>query len=83
MQTFYKQFPQYQNRDFGIFTESYGGHYGPEFASYIESQNNKIDSGSINGEKINLIALGISNGWYDPAIQYQAYVDYAYDNPYK
>jgi len=29
LQAFYAQFPQYENRDFGIFTESYGGHYGP------------------------------------------------------
>lgn len=28
LQAFYAQFPQYENRDFGIFTESYGGHYG-------------------------------------------------------
>jgi carboxypeptidase C (cathepsin A) len=29
LQAFYAQFPQYENRDLGIFTESYGGHYGP------------------------------------------------------
>lgn len=25
MQAFYAAFPQYENRDFGLFTESYGG----------------------------------------------------------
>lgn len=25
LQAFYAQFPQYENRDFGVFTESYGG----------------------------------------------------------
>jgi carboxypeptidase C (cathepsin A) len=29
-----------------------------------------------------LIALGINNGWYDPIIQYKAYVDFSYNNTY-
>jgi len=41
LQAFYSQFPLYKNRDFGIFTESYGGHYGPRelsplLANFIE-----------------------------------------------
>jgi carboxypeptidase C (cathepsin A) len=35
LQAFYSQFPQYKNRDFGIFTESYGGHYGPRELSLL------------------------------------------------
>jgi carboxypeptidase C (cathepsin A) len=35
MQTFYAHFSNYQNRDFALFTESYGGHYGPNFATYL------------------------------------------------
>ena len=35
LQAFYAQFPNYENHNFGLFTESYGGHYGPEFASYL------------------------------------------------
>ena len=80
---FYAAFPQYESRDFGIFTESYGGHYGPEFASYIQSQNAAITGGTVTGEPINLVALGINNGWIDAALQEQAYIDYALDNPYK
>lgn len=68
--------------DFGIFTESYGGHYGPEFAKYFESQNTKVAAGTVTGENIELIALGINNGWYDPVIQYKAYVDFSYNNTY-
>jgi carboxypeptidase C (cathepsin A) len=35
LQAFYSRFPKYKNHDFGLFTESYGGHYGPEFAKYL------------------------------------------------
>ncbi|CRG90755.1 hypothetical protein PISL3812_07800 [Talaromyces islandicus] len=83
LQAFYAQFPQYENRDFGIFTESYGGHYGPEFAYYIQQQNEGIKNGSVDGENINLVALGINNGWFDSELQEGAYIDYAYKNSYK
>jgi len=83
LQAFYAAFPTYENRDFGIFTESYGGHYGPEFADYFEEQNSKIAAGTVTGQNISLIALGINNGWYDPILQYQAYVDFSYNNTYK
>lgn len=104
LQNFYVAFPEYESRDFGLWTESYGGHYGPEFASYFESQNSAIDAGTVKGEKINLVAvgkeapppplgvccgtlidaacLGINNGWIDPALQYQAYPIFAYNNTY-
>ena len=83
LQAFYTQFPQYENRDFGILTESYGGHYGPEFAHYIQQQNSAIDASSVTGQKINLVALGINNGWFDPAIQEKAYIQFSYNNTYK
>lgn len=82
-QAFYAAFPQYESRDFGIFTESYGGHYGPEFAHYVQDQNAGIASGSVTGENINLIALGINNGWIDAALQEQAYIDFALNNTYR
>ncbi|KAL8939637.1 MAG: hypothetical protein Q9216_003245 [Gyalolechia sp. 2 TL-2023] len=83
IQAFYAQFPQYENRDFGIFTESYGGHYGPEFAEYIEQQNAAIASGSITGQDIKLVALGVNNGWFDSTLQQKAYIDYSYSNSYR
>jgi carboxypeptidase C (cathepsin A) len=82
LQAFYAQFPQYENRDFGIFTESYGGHYGPEFAYYFEQQNAAIAAGKASGLSINLVALGINNGWYDSIIQDKAYIDFSYSNNY-
>ena len=83
LQALFAQFPKYESRDFGIFTESYGGHYGPEFAYYFEQQNNAITSGTVTGQKIDLVALGINNGWFDPILQYKAYIDYSYNNTYK
>lgn len=83
LQAFYAQFPQYENRNFGVFTESYGGHYGPEFADYFEQQNAAITSGSVTGQNIKLVALGINNGWFDATLQEKAYVDYSYSNSYK
>lgn len=76
-------FPQYKSRDFGIFTESYGGHYGPEFASYIQQQNAGISNGTVQGEEINLVAVGINNGLYDYKIQEKANIEFAQNNSYK
>ena len=46
---------------FNLATESYGGHYGPEFATYFEQQNALIASGSLPGAvTINLYALIIN-----------------------
>jgi carboxypeptidase C (cathepsin A) len=83
LQAFYDEFPQYGNRDFGIFTEAYGGHYGSEFADYFQSQNKGIAAGSVTGHKISLVALGINNGWFDSAIQEKAYIDFSLNNTYK
>lgn len=82
LQAFYAQFPQYENRDFGVFTESYGGHYGPEFAAYFQQQNAAIAAGTLTGQKVPVVALAVNNGWFDPTIQYRAYIDYSYNNTY-
>ena len=50
---------------------------GPEFAQYSQSQNAAIKKGSVKGENLNLVALGINNGWFDGTLQYKAYIDYA------
>lgn len=31
------RFSKYQKNDFAIWTESYGGHYGPTFAAYVHT----------------------------------------------
>ncbi|KAG7002027.1 hypothetical protein G7Y79_00029g063230 [Physcia stellaris] len=73
LQGFMGAFPQYSRTTYNFATESYGGHYGPVFNEYIETQNAKNISGA---HKINLDAVLIGNGWFDPLIQYQAYYNY-------
>jgi carboxypeptidase D len=70
-------FPQYSRKSFHFTTESYGGHYGPIFNEYIETQNAAIRNGSLPGAHvISLESVMIGNGWYDPLIQYQAYYNF-------
>lgn len=83
LQAFYQKFPEYESRDFGILTESYGGHYGPEFARYIIAQNQAIGRGDISGEVIHMRFLSISNGWFDAKIQEKANIEYLYNNSYR
>ncbi|KAI0073558.1 alpha/beta-hydrolase [Panus rudis PR-1116 ss-1] len=71
------QFSKFESREFVFATESYGGHYGPEFVTYFDQQNALIEEGKLRGEKIVVSALMINNGWFDPLLQNQAYVDFA------
>ncbi|RSL56919.1 hypothetical protein CEP53_006650 [Fusarium sp. AF-6] len=83
MQAFLDRFPKYQSREFGLFSQSYGGHYGPEFADYFLKQNDAIDAGTVEGHKLDMVALGINNGWIDPKMQFKSYATYAHRNKYK
>ncbi|KAE9978791.1 hypothetical protein EG328_001247 [Venturia inaequalis] len=83
LQNFYAAFPQYKSREFAVFSESYGGHYVPEFTRYIMQQNKAIDDGKLKGEKIKIIAIGINNGWTNPYDAYKALIDYAANNTYR
>jgi carboxypeptidase C (cathepsin A) len=54
------EFAGYSSREFILATESYGGHYGPEFAEYFEIQNNAIAAGKLAGVQIKLSGLMIN-----------------------
>ena len=60
-----------------ILPESYGGHYGPVFNEYIESQNAKAIPGAHN---ISLETVLIGNGWYSPLIQVSSFRGYFKDD---
>ncbi|KAH7655703.1 Peptidase S10 serine carboxypeptidase protein, partial [Dioscorea alata] len=66
-----ERFPQYKGRDFFITGESYGGHYVPELANTIIT-NNKNTSGTI----INLKGVAIGNGYFDSIMNTKATLDY-------
>ncbi|KAF9524177.1 serine carboxypeptidase [Crepidotus variabilis] len=76
------RFAKYQPNPLALWTESYGGHYGPTFAAYFLKQNIAIDAGTVTGKKLNLKVLGVGNGLTDPLNQYYGYIVYAGSNPY-
>lgn len=76
LQGFMGAFPQYSKNDFHFATESYGGHYGPIFNTYIEQQNALIKQNPSVGHAISLKTVMIGNGWYDPLIQYAAHYNF-------
>jgi carboxypeptidase C (cathepsin A) len=76
------RFSSLQSHDLAIWTESYGGHYGPTFAAYFLSQNEAIAQGKISGITLNLKTLGVGDGLTDPLSQYPGYITYAGSNPY-
>ncbi|KAK4169619.1 putative carboxypeptidase S1 [Cladorrhinum sp. PSN259] len=83
-QIFYDSFPQYQNRNFSLFTESYGGHFGPAIIENFHRKNTAIDHGHLPGSyKIPVVSLGINNAWLDPVTQYRSYLTFALNNTYR
>jgi carboxypeptidase C (cathepsin A) len=66
LQGFYSALPQLdsevKSKVFNLWTESYGGHYGPAFYNYFYDQNQLVANGSISGVELNFNSLGIGNG---------------------
>ncbi|KAF2866923.1 Alpha/Beta hydrolase protein [Massariosphaeria phaeospora] len=94
LQSFLAVFPQYnpgvrQNSTtteptgIHLFTQSYGGQYGPAFAQHFEDQNAKRARGDVsynNTLEINLVSLGIINGLVDSLIQVPFWPRFAFNN---
>ncbi|TKY72654.1 Serine carboxypeptidase 49 [Spatholobus suberectus] len=75
LQEFFKAHHEFVKNDFYITGESYAGHYIPALASRVNKGNKENQ-----GIHINLKGFAIGNGLTNPAIQYQAYPDFALDN---
>lgn len=90
MQGFLTTFPLYQNASntsvsVHLFTESYGGRYGPLFAEKWEQQNQKRVTGELRANstvEVRLGSLGIVNGCVDQEIQVPYYPIFANNNTY-
>ncbi|KAK8118092.1 uncharacterized protein PG998_006373 [Apiospora kogelbergensis] len=85
MQTWMSEFPHYKPKTnkFSIWTESYGGHYGPSFAAYFDKQNTLLASKKIsNAIPLSLDTLGLVNTCIDAEVQIPFYPETAYNNTY-
>jgi carboxypeptidase C (cathepsin A) len=83
LQGFTGAFPEYSSNGVYFASESYGGHYVPVFSRYILEQNKLNAPGTAN---IDLRAVLIGNGWFDPILQYAAYYNFTSvysDQPHK
>ena len=68
-----------------LFTESYGGKYGPAIGSFFQQQNLRRQSDPIFANttlETNLQSLGIFNGWIDALTQIPYYPRVAFNNSY-
>ncbi|KAK5128963.1 hypothetical protein LTR85_000296 [Meristemomyces frigidus] len=70
------------NKTFNLWTESYGGHYGPAFYDYFTEQNALISNGTQAGTPLLMDTLGIGNGIIDEFIQAPWYPEFAVHNTY-
>ncbi|KAE9378430.1 putative carboxypeptidase S1 [Stipitochalara longipes BDJ] len=71
-----------KSKSFNLFTESYGGRYGPVFFDYFLEQNQAISNGSSHGYQLNFETLGIGNGIIDYHTQAPYYPKFAVENTY-
>jgi cathepsin A (carboxypeptidase C) len=71
---FYEKYPHFKGRDLYITGESYAGHYIPFISARVIESQDSINAG------INLVGVGIGNGWVAPASQVLGYAPFAYQN---
>ncbi|CAL3962341.1 unnamed protein product [Diplocarpon coronariae] len=74
--------PEITSKEFNLWTESYGGHYGPAFFNHFMEQNQMIANGSSQGIQLNFNSLGIINGIIDAYTQVPFYPEFAVHNTY-
>lgn len=80
------RFPVYKpaNNKFSVWTESYGGHYGPAIGDFFDTQNAALKKANDSASAIplSLETLGIINGCIDAETQIPFYPQFAHNNTY-
>jgi carboxypeptidase C (cathepsin A) len=86
LQVFFQDFPEHKTSDsrISIWTESYGGRYGPAVAAFILQQNLRIADGQAaqKYKELNLDALGIVAGCMDFLSEVPTALQYSFNNTY-
>ncbi len=72
LQYLFDHCPEYRERRFYAFGESFAGVYVPMLASAI------LDGNAAGEPRIDLAGIGVGDGWVDPLVQQATYGDYAY-----
>ncbi|EXJ94182.1 hypothetical protein A1O1_02575 [Capronia coronata CBS 617.96] len=95
LQTFLASFPQYNTAlraqdihptaEIHLFTESFGGRYGPAIGTFFQTQNDRRSTDIVFANstiEVSLVSLGIINGWIDLLTQTPYHPRFAYENTY-
>ncbi|QSZ30235.1 hypothetical protein DSL72_004757 [Monilinia vaccinii-corymbosi] len=69
-------------KEFNLWAESYGGHWGPAFYRYFYDRNEEIANGTIQGTQLEFNSLGIVNGMVDAYSQFPFFPEFAVNNTY-
>ncbi|KAM5539968.1 hypothetical protein V8D89_006471 [Ganoderma adspersum] len=77
LQLFVSSFPQYAEKPFHLAAESWGGHFGPNIASYVHKMNKRRIYAPFPGQKhIDFASLILANGLTEPATQFESIPEY-------
>lgn len=84
-QVWFEEFPHYKPHDelISLFTESYGGHYGPGFVDFFLHKNELIANGTISpAHYLHMSTLGIINGCIDAVDMIESEISFPRNNTY-
>ncbi|KAL2210252.1 alpha/beta-hydrolase [Sarocladium strictum] len=86
-QVFFNEFPGYdtENDKIAVWAVSYGGLFGPIFASYTVAQNEVIDKEShavANATTLNIATVGVINAIIDVRAMARGFPDFLQNNTY-